>query len=71
MWTQSFAGFLRSAQPGDYFCFAPELLLPTHHYARTIKNDQGEEIEEGDRWQQALVYIQLAKECFESAKQRV
>ena len=71
MWTRSFAGFLKSAQPGDYLVFAPELLSPTYHYARLIKNSSGEEVEEGDRWQQALLYLELAKECWEQAKQRV
>ncbi len=71
MWIQSFAGFLKTARPGDYLCFAPELLSPTHNYARLIKNSSGEMVEEGDRWQQALLYLELAKEAFERAKQRV
>jgi len=25
-WIRSFVGFLKTARPGDYFCFAPELL---------------------------------------------
>ncbi len=69
MWTRSFAGFLKSAQPGDYFCFTPELLKPEIFYARTIKNAAGQIVEEGDRWQQALLYNQLAQECFEQARQ--
>lgn len=68
MWTRSFAGFLASAGPGDYFCFAPELLSPTHNYARLIKNAEGDWVEEGDRWQQALLYLDLARECFARAK---
>jgi hypothetical protein len=68
MWTRSFAGFLASAQGGDYFCFAPELLSPTHYYARILTNAAGEIVEEGDRWQQALLYLELARECFEQAK---
>lgn len=68
MWTRSFAGFLASAQPGDYICFAPELLSPTHNYARLFKNAEGELVEEGDRWQQALLYLDIARECFTTAK---
>ena len=44
------------AQPGDYLCFAPELLGPEISYARLIPNAKGEMVEESDRWQQALVY---------------
>ncbi len=71
MWTRSFTGFLKSAKPGDYICFAPELLASNIYYARLIKNQQGELKEEGDRWQQALLYTHLAKECFEAAKKRL
>lgn len=69
MWTRSFAGFLKSAQPGDYLCFTPELLKPEIFYARTIKNAAGQIVEEGDRWQQALLYNRIAQECFEHARQ--
>jgi hypothetical protein len=69
MWTQSFAGFLKSAGPGDYFIFAPELLNPEIYYARTFPNQAGQPVEEGDRWQQALLYNQIAQECFDLAHQ--
>ena len=71
MWIRSFRGFLKSAKPGDYICFTPELLPPNIYYARVIKNTQGEDIEECDRWQQALLYKELAKECFERAKKAI
>jgi hypothetical protein len=71
MWTRCFKGFLKSARPGDYICFAPELLPPKIYYARTIKGADGVEREECDRWQQALVYTRIAKECFEAAKRAV
>ncbi len=71
MWTRAFAGFLRSAKPGDYICFAPELLQSTNYYARTFRNAAGKEVEEGDRWQQALLYVEIAKRCFADAQQRV
>lgn len=69
MWTRSFAGFLKTAQPGDYFCFAPELLSSEIFYARTFKDASGQYVEEGDRWQQALLYNRIAQECFEQARQ--
>jgi hypothetical protein len=71
MWTRSFAGFLRSAKPGDYICFTPELLGPEINYARTFPNAKGEMVEESDRWQQAILYTQIARDCWEEAKRRV
>ena len=71
MWTRSFSGFLKTAKPGDYICFTPELLGPNIYYARQVKNAQGELREECDRWQQALLYTRIARECFGSAQQRV
>ncbi|HEY7087827.1 MAG TPA: TIM barrel protein [Tepidisphaeraceae bacterium] len=71
MWTRSFVGFLKSAGPGDYFCFTPELLGPDVHYARAFPNAAGELVEEGDRWQQALLYMQIARECWAEAQRRV
>ena len=70
MWTRAMAGFLKTAQPGDYICFAPELLGPEISYARLIPNAQGAWVEESDRWQQAKVYTQLARECWAEAKLR-
>jgi len=71
MWTRSMMGFLTSAKPGDYLCFNPELLPPNIFYARTFRNAQGQEVEEGDRWQQALLYKRIAEDCFAEAKKRV
>jgi hypothetical protein len=71
MWTRAMLGFLKSAGPGDYICFAPELLGPEINYARRIPNASGEWVEESDRWQQAAVYTQIAKECWEEAKKRL
>lgn len=67
MWIQSFLGFLASAIPGDYICFTVELLKADIYYARTIKNDKGLEVEEGDRWQQALFYKKLIIAYWEEA----
>jgi len=68
MWTRSFTGFLMSAKLGDFICFTPELLPPNIYYARLIKNEKGEEVEESDRWQQALLYKEIARGCFDDAK---
>jgi len=68
MWTRCFAGFLKTARPGDYICFTPELLPPNIYYARVFKDKNGKEVEECDRWQQALLYTQIAKACFEDAR---
>jgi hypothetical protein len=68
MWTRSFAGFLKTAKPGDYITFSPELLHPPIYYARTFKNAAGEMTEESDRWQQAILYAKIARECFAEAK---
>jgi hypothetical protein len=67
MWIQSFLGFLRSAAPGDYICFTVELLKSDIYYARTIKTGHGPEQEEGDRWQQALLYRSIITKCWEEA----
>jgi hypothetical protein len=71
LWTRSFAGFLKTAKPGDYLCFNPELLPSEIYYARLVKNAKGEDVEEGDRWQQAILYGKIARECFAEAQKRV
>ena len=70
MWTRSFTGFLSSAKPGDFICFTPELLGPGAYYARMFTNAAGEKVEESDRWQQALVYCRIARECWAEAQRR-
>ena len=70
MWTRSFVGFLKSAQLGDYICFTIELLPSDIYYARTVNNN-GELMEEGDRWQQALIYKKIANECWSNALKRI
>lgn len=68
MWTRSFAGFLKTAAPGDYLIFAPELLHSLNYYARVFPNANGELVEESDRWAQSLLYCQIARDCFEAAR---
>jgi hypothetical protein len=71
MWTRSMAGFLGSAQPGDYLVLAPEILAPFIYYGRKFPDSDGTLREESDRYAQALVYARVARECFEQAKKRV
>ncbi len=71
MWTRSMVGFLRTAKSGDYLTFAPELLIPAIYYARTFPGSDGTPVEESDRWEQALTYVQIAESCFAAAKQRL
>ena len=69
LWSASFAGFLKRAQPGDYIPFVPELLSPRIYYARRLAVSGSERIEECDRWEQALVLRRIAGECFESVRE--
>jgi len=71
MWKRSFLGFLKSAKPGDYICFTVELLKAEIFYARTIMNSKGEEQEEGDRWQQALLYKDIVQESWDAAQKEL
>jgi hypothetical protein len=65
MWTESFLGFLRRRPPTDRFCFAPELLEPDIYYARVFDGR-----EESNRWEQSLVLVRIAQECFAEALKR-
>lgn len=71
LWTAAMGGFLRSAGAGDVLIFAPELLPGTHYYARLFPDDEGHFREETDRYAQALLYVQLAHECFTEARRRM
>ena len=64
-WTESFLGFLRRRPLPDRFCFTPELLGPEIYYARIFDGR-----EESDRWQQSLVLVRIARECFADAHRR-
>jgi hypothetical protein len=70
MWIRAMLGFLRAAQPGDFLIFAPELLSGTHYYARLFPGVDGRLAEESDRYREALVYRQIAQECFVEAQAR-
>jgi hypothetical protein len=70
-WTRAFAGFLRSAKPGEFICFTPELLAPDIFYARVFPDSSGNPREESDRWAQSLVLTKIARGCFEDARKMV
>jgi len=67
MWTRAMAGFLKTAQPGDYLVFAPEILASHIYYARKFTMPNGSLREESDRYAQSLVYARIARECFAAA----
>ena len=71
LWTRAILGFLRSAIPGDFLIFAPEILSGRHYYARMFQNESGHLVEESDRYTQALLYRDLARSCFDSACQMI
>ena len=48
-----------------YLCFTPELLPAEYYYARLLPNANGQLEEEGDRWQQALLLGQIARDCWD------
>ena len=68
LWTRSRGGFLRHAGQGDVLIFAPELLAGTYYYARKFPDAHGDLVEESDRYQQALLYLRIAQECFTTAR---
>jgi hypothetical protein len=63
LWTTAFSGFLRTRAEDEPICFAAELLGPNIFYARTFDGH-----EESDRWQQSLLLVKIARECFAKAK---
>ena len=68
MWTRAMRGFLDHAKAGDVLIFAPELLSGTYYYARMLPYARGRLVEETDRYQQALLYQRIARECFAEAR---
>jgi hypothetical protein len=66
-WTAAFRGFLSHAHPDERIVFAPELLPAAIGYARTAPGADGRRVEEGDRWQQALVLTRIAGRCYAEA----
>jgi len=67
MWTRSMRGFKSNAKPGSVLIFAAELLRPDIYYARVFPAADGQLHEESDRYAQALLYKDIARQCFENA----
>jgi hypothetical protein len=67
VWTRSFEGFLRDPASEETIGFYPELGPPSYHYARLVATASGELREETDRWEEALLLITIARECWRSA----
>ncbi|MEK7413797.1 MAG: hypothetical protein AAB263_10835 [Planctomycetota bacterium] len=70
MWTRCMVGFLRTAQPGDYLCFAPELLSPQINFAPTAQNAEQAWVEASDRWCDAVQMLEIATACWDEAQRR-
>ncbi|MGA0333862.1 MAG: hypothetical protein ACO3N7_04880 [Kiritimatiellia bacterium] len=66
MWSMAMQGFKTQAGPGDVLIFAPELLTCKFYYARVFPDRDGSLREESDRYEQALLYQQIAKECMQT-----
>jgi hypothetical protein len=67
MWTRAMRGLKRSAGPGDILIFATEILSPKIYYGRMFTGPDSQLREECDRYQQALAYARIARECWADA----
>ena len=64
LWTRCFKAFLSDpARQQAFITFTAELLAPEIYYARTFHG-----AEESDRWQQSLLLVQIARDCFATAQ---
>lgn len=64
-WTLAMKGFLNSSELVKDLWFCPELLGREYRYAHVHSDIHGQFVEDGDRWTQAKVLVQLARRCFE------
>jgi hypothetical protein len=67
IWTRAMRGFKKNARPGDQLVFCPELLSRQHYYARCFPDGSDHPREESDRYAEALVYLEIARECWQQA----
>ena len=67
VWKRAMIGFLNSKGPEQDLWFCPELLGTTYSYARQFRDPNGTLREETDRWQQAQLLAEIARECFNEA----
>jgi sugar phosphate isomerase/epimerase len=68
MWTASFAGFLKTAAPGDYIAAHSELLPARAAYPKMVPGPDGAPREESDRWTESAFLIDVARQCFAAAE---
>lgn len=66
-WVRAMVGFLQAARTEQALIFAPELLTSNFYYARKFPDAEGNLREETDRYAQALIYRDIARECWEEA----
>ncbi len=71
LWTHTMVSFLRNAGPGDCLIFCPELLSGAYYYARSFPDASGRQVEESDRYREALVYNEIARTCFAEAQKQL
>jgi hypothetical protein len=67
VWKRAMLGFLNSKGPEQDLWFCPELLGTTYSYARQFRDPNGTLREETDRWQQAQLLAEIARDCFNEA----
>lgn len=67
MWTRAMAGFRANAAPGDVLVFAPELLTSSIYYAQLAPDASGNLCEKSDRYHEALLYLEIARDCWSRA----
>ena len=69
-WIRAMQSFLNADDSGRDLWFCPELLGTEYKYAHLCPNTHRQRVEDGDRWVQAKVLVEIAKECFEEAARR-
>jgi len=67
MWTRAMAAFRAQTNSAEELIFAPELLRADIYYARKFPDSAHLPVEETDRYAQALLYRDLARECWIAA----
>jgi hypothetical protein len=70
LWKRAMAGFQNNAPSGSVLVFAPEILTNYYYYARMVPGADGVLEEEVDRYAQALLYREIAEDCFETCLTR-
>lgn len=66
-WRKAMFNWMGSASPGDTLPFVTEL-GPPGNYAMTYRDTLGREIEASDRWQQALLFKEIAETLWKEVR---